>query len=144
MTLGVPEYWSYQAELYEYAFAQYRKVRADSALDSDTLMVIGGSKQAVKLVCDTSESFSVPLDQMGEISYRTDIVPYEYAPISQGQLMGWKRYYYGTLMVAEFPIYADENIDCVTNDWLSAYIDAIKYNMQNGSEDHPAGTQDNG
>lgn len=129
VTLGVPTYWSYQAELYEYAFSKYTKVSADSHLDKDTMMVIGGAKQAAKLVCDTGDTISVPRDQVEDIRYEIDVVPYEYAPISKGQLVGWKRYYYGTLMVAEFPIYADENIDCVTNDWLSAYIDAIKYNM---------------
>ena len=134
VTLGVPEYWSYQAELYEYAFARYTKVKADSSLDNDTLMVIGGSKHAVGLVCDTEEYFAVPRDQVDGISYRIDLPPYEYAPISQGQLVGYKRYFYGTLQVAEFPVYAGENIDCVTNDWLSAYIDAIKYNMESGRE----------
>ena len=129
VTLGVPTYWAYQADIYEYAFSQYKKIVVDDALDNDQLMVIGGSKQTAQLTCDTSQVFSVPKNQVGELTYKIEQTKFEYAPISKGQHVGWKRYYYGTLEVAAFPIYAAENVDCVTNDWLSAYIDAIKYNM---------------
>lgn len=129
VTLGVPTYWEYQADIYEYAFSQYKKVSADSSLDDDQLMIIGGSKQTAQLMCDTSEVFSIPKKQVGELTYKIELTKFEYAPVSKGQHVGWKRYYYGTLEVAAFPIYIAENVDCVTNDWLSAYIDAIKYNM---------------
>ncbi len=128
-TLGVPSYWSYQGDIYEYAFSQYETVSAAHDLTDRDLMVIGGSQQSVKVKCDTSELFAVPRWQINEITPSVYIIPYEYAPISQGQRVGALSYYYGTLKVAEYPIVAAENIDCVTNDWLSAYIDAIKYNI---------------
>ncbi len=131
VTLGAPTYWSYQSDLYEYAFSKYTKVRTKPSIESQELMVIGGSQQAVKLDCVGVDEFYVYEPQLMGITTEVILSPFEYAPVSENQIVGSLRYCYGTTVIKEFPICSTENVECVTTDWLSAYIDAIKYDMQN-------------
>lgn len=130
VTLGAPSYWSYHGDLYDYAFSQYTEVYAEPSLEDDTLMVIGGSKQAVSIKCIGVESFFIREAQLGKITSEVVLSNFEYAPVSENQVVGSLRYYYGTTLVKEFPICSMENVACVTSDWLSAYIDAIKYDLE--------------
>lgn len=131
VTLGAPSYWSYHGDLYDYAFSLYTKVNAKPSFEDENLMVIGGSKQAVDVECVGIESFSVYEPQLGGITSEIVMSPFEYAPVSENQIVGTLRYYYGTTLIREFPIRSTENVECVTNDWLSAYIEAIKFDLQN-------------
>ncbi len=130
VTLGAPSYWSYHSDLYDYAYSLYTEVYAEPSLEDDSLMVIGGSKQAVELECIGVDAFSVYEEQLGEITSEVVLSDFEYAPVSKNQIVGSLRYYYGTTLIKEFPICSTEDIECVTSDWLSAYIDAIKFDMQ--------------
>lgn len=129
VTLGTSSYWNYHKELYDYGFAQYRKVIATPQLPSEDLLVVGGSQQTVGVKCICDGEFWVLRTQFDQIRSEMTLGKFVYAPVSENQVVGNLTYYYGNTPVADFPIVAGDNIDCVTNDWLSAYIDAIKYNM---------------
>ncbi len=131
VTLGAPSYWSYHSDLYDYAFDQYVEVHAEPSLVNDSLMVVGGSQQAVDIECVGVESFNIYEPQIGGISSEIVLSKFEYAPVSQNQVVGTLRYYYGTTLIKEFPVCSKENVECVTTDWLSAYIDAIKFDLEN-------------
>ncbi|MBQ4313348.1 MAG: D-alanyl-D-alanine carboxypeptidase [Clostridia bacterium] len=128
VTLGAPSYYAYHEEMYEYAFSKYVKVKVDPQLPSDELMVVGGSKQTANIKCIANDTISVLGSQVDSITSKVSLNKFEYAPVTENQVVGYITYYYGALEVAQFPILATENIDCVTNDWLSAYLQAIKYN----------------
>lgn len=134
VTLGAPSYWSYHSELYEYAYSTYTQVHSEPSLEDDSLMVIGGSSQAVDIECVGVDSFYVYEPQLGGITSEVVLSDFEYAPVSQNQIVGSLRYYYGTTLIKEFPICSTQNVECVTTDWLSAYINAIKFDMENNAE----------
>jgi len=131
VTLGAPSYWSYHGDLYEYAYSQYTEVHAEPSLEDDSLMVIGGSKQAVNIECVGVDSFYVFESQLGGITSEVVLNKFEYAPVSENQVVGSLRYYYGTTLIKEFPVCSTENVECITSDWLSAYIDAIRFDLEN-------------
>ncbi|MBE6754106.1 MAG: D-alanyl-D-alanine carboxypeptidase [Ruminococcaceae bacterium] len=131
VTLGTNYYWDYHSGLYDYAFAQYRTVTATPDMPSDEMLVVGGAKQTVNMQCLCDGEFRVLGNQVNNLTSQLNLNRFEYAPISENQVLGSLTYYYGNMPVADFPIIAKENIECVTNDWVSAYIDAVKYNMQN-------------
>ncbi len=132
-TLGAPSYWSYHEELYEYAFSKYLRLQAQPNIEQLALKVIGGAKQIVDVYCYVDGTFAVHENQVEGVYYKIHINDFEYAPITKDQVVGHVTYYYGASELATYSIRAAENVACVTGDWLSAYIDAIKYDMESGA-----------
>lgn len=130
VTLGAPSYWSYHSDLYDYAFSKYTKLQAVPELSGLSLKVIGGAQQSVGVYCMPDSNFSIHENQVSSVYYEVEMNKFEFAPITADQVVGNVTYYYGTAELASFPIRAVDNVDCVTNDWLSAYIDAIKYDIE--------------
>ncbi len=129
-TLGAPSYWSYHEELYDYAFSKYVKLQAVPQMDQIELKVIGGASRTVDVYCYIDGTFSVHENQIDGVYSKVTINNFEYAPITKDQVVGQVTYYYGSAPLATYSIRAAENVECVTSDWLSAYIDAIKYDME--------------
>jgi len=129
-TLGAPSYWHYHEDLYEYAFSKYVKLQAAPQIDQLSLKVIGGASREVDVYCYIDGTFSVHENQVDGVYSRVTINNFEYAPITKDQVVGHITYYYGSAELATYSIRASENVECVTGDWLSAYIDAIKYDME--------------
>ena len=132
-TLGQYSYWSYHEELYEYAFSKYVKLQAAPKVDELQLNIIGGETQTVDVYCYVDGTFSVHENQVDSVYSKVYINNFEYAPITKDQVVGHITYYYGTAELATYSLRASRNVACVTSDWLSAYIDAIKFDM--ASED---------
>lgn len=132
-TLGAPNYWAFHESLYEYALSKYVKIMAAPDVSGLALRVIGGASNHASLYCEPEGFFSVHENQVDSIWSEVTLNDYEYAPISRDQVVGYITYYFGASELATYPIRAAENIDCITGDWLSAYLDAIKYDMESGS-----------
>lgn len=131
-TLGQYSYWSYHEELFEYAFSKYVKLQAAPRVEDIELRVIGGEKQTVDVYCYVDGNFSVHENQVDGVYSRVFINDFDYAPITKDQVVGHITYYYGSAELATYSLRASENVACITSDWLSAYIDAIKYDMAAG------------
>lgn len=129
-TLGQYYYWAYHEELYEYAFSKYVKLQANPNVEDIQLKVIGGEKQTVDVYCYVDGTFAVHENQVDGVYSKVHIENFDYAPITKDQVVGHITYYYGTAELATYSLRAAENINCITSDWLSAYIDAIKYDME--------------
>lgn len=130
VTLGGPDYWSDQQVLLNYALSTYVKVTVTPDVGMNTIVLIGGTEQEVGIEVVGSTEFCVPRDKTNGITKRVNLSKFEYAPVTQGQVVGSVQYLYGNYVLAEFPIQAVANVDCITTDWLSAYISAIKYEME--------------
>jgi len=129
-TLGAPSYWSYHEELFEYAFSKYVKLQAAPKMEDISLRVIGGAERTVDLYCYIDGNFSVHENSMDGVYSKVHISDFEYAPITKDQVVGHVTYYYGSSELATYSIRAAQNVECVTSDWLSAYFDAIKFDME--------------
>lgn len=130
VTLGAPNYWTDQQALLNYALSTYVKVTVTPEIGTDSVVLIGGTQPETGIEVVGSIYFCVPRDKTNDIKKRVNLGSFEYAPITQGQVVGSIQYLYGNNVLAEFPIQATENVECVTTDWLSAYIQAIKYEME--------------
>lgn len=129
VTLGANDYWSDSQALLNYALSTYVKVTVTPDVGIDNIVLIGGTKQEVGIQVVGSTEFYVPRDKTDGITKRVNLSKFEYAPVTQGQIVGSVQYLYGNYVLAEFPIQSLDNVDCMTTDWLSAYIQAIKYEM---------------
>ena len=129
-TLGAYSYWANHEELYEYAFSKYVKLQATPDMSDVQLKVIGGTDRLADVYCYIDGTFSVHENQVDGVYSKVFLNDFEYAPITKDQVVGHVTYYYGSSELATYSIRAADNMECVTSDWLSAYIDAIKYDME--------------
>lgn len=140
VTLGMPRYYIYHEELYNYACSLYMGVKAQPVIDLSPSTVyenayeiplVGGSKDTVAVTCDYSGDFKVLQSQYDKITYSVETERFVYAPVNYGQVVGYLRYYYLDSVVAEFPITVCENIELTESNWLSAYLKALRYDLEN-------------
>ena len=130
VTMGSPDYFSDQRLLIDYALSTYVKVNVTPNLGKNDIVLIGGTAQEVGIEVGGMSEFYVPRDKVNGITKKVNLGKFEYAPVTMGQVVGSVQYLYGNSVLAEFPIQATDNVDCITTDWLSAYIRAIKYEME--------------
>lgn len=131
VTLRAPGYWADHRKLYDYAFSNYVSVNVNPEIPTDSVLLVGGTQQTANVSVAGSDSIYVLKEQAGSVTKQIEMSRFVYAPVSEGQVVGYVQYMYGTTALVEFPIQVTENVDCVTTDWLSAYISAVKYTMNN-------------
>jgi len=129
-TLGAYSYWANHEQLYDYAFSKYVQLQPNPDLEGAQVKLVGGAQQNVGVYCYVDQNFSVHENQVGGVYYDVTLNDFEYAPITRDQVLGYVTYYYGSSELATFSLRAADNVECVTSDWLSAYIDAIKLDME--------------
>ncbi len=137
-TLGAYSYWASHEQLYEYAFSKYVKLQATPDMTDIRLRVIGGADPFTDVYCYIDGTFSVHENQVEGVYSKIELNDFEYAPITRDQVVGKVTYYYGSSELATYSIRAADNVECITSDWLSAYVDAIKYDMMTGAGDNSA------
>ncbi len=129
-TLGMYSYWDYHEMLLEYAFSKYVKLQAAPDVSDIKLKIVGGETNTADVYCYVDGQFAVHENQVDGVYYKVFVDNFDYAPITKDQVVGHITYYYGAAELATYSLRAADNVACITSDWLSAYIDAIKYDMQ--------------
>ena len=84
VTLKAPNDWSDHKKLYEYGFSLYSETEVKS--ESIALLVVNSEK--TKVVASAREPLKILAREGEEIKVKTQIRPFEYAPVYSGQIVG--------------------------------------------------------
>lgn len=107
VTLNAPDDWNDHITMFEYGFSKYKGVLLDCNISDMTLKVAGGTKSQIPL----SLSYSPQWIESEGCAYRLLIKPFEYAPISQGDIVGKALFLSDGKVIDEVPVIADESVE---------------------------------
>ncbi len=107
VTLSAPDDWQDHKALLDYGFSTYEsRLLCEDGNFKYTLPIIGGDKDYVTLTNKGELRVTLPKNAP-EIKSTVELFPFEYAPITEGEILGKVVYKVGTRTVAEMPIYAE-------------------------------------
>lgn len=106
VTLNAPDDWNDHITMFEYGFSKYKGVSLGCNTGDMILQVVGGEKSAITL----SLSYSPHWIENKSCSYRLLIKPFEYAPISEGDIVGKVLFLSDTKVIDEVPVIAAESV----------------------------------
>ncbi len=110
VTLNDSDDWNDHIKLYEYGFSKVTGVPLDGDLSGVSLKVVGGNKSAalVKLVGQPKAGF---IGEVPTIERQVHMRAFEYAPIKEGDIVGYVRYYSNGSLICENAIIAGETVE---------------------------------
>ncbi len=108
VTLNAPNDWNDHASLFDFAFANYKKVSFEQ-IQMD-IPVISGVKDSVRVATESGIDFITAADN-GEIEVKVEVPHFLYADIKKGDMVGKAVYYQNGKRIASLPIYTTESIN---------------------------------
>lgn len=108
VTLDAPNDWDDHAALYEAAFSSVQKVLLEDTQWPCTLPVVGGEQQTVELNWDIPPQVTVLGDE--KISYKIFGPAFVYAPVEEGQVVAWVKWYVDDREMGTLPIQAAQTV----------------------------------
>ncbi len=113
VTLNDPSDWSDHIKLFDYGFDKVTKYPLNMGNIPNEIDIVGGNKDSCALSLDDVPYCGFTEDKRSEITVKTDISGFIYAPVRKGDRIGTARYYYNDREVASADICAAEDIDAV-------------------------------
>lgn len=107
VTLNAPSDWADHSALYDFGFANYKRVNFEKI--SMTIPVISGTKSEVRVSSKEDISLFMP-NESGEIKCRIELPRFIFARIKAGERVGRAIYTLNGKTVAIADIYSDENV----------------------------------
>lgn len=125
--------WQDHRKLYNYAKSLYTQVAVDPDISDFDSVIVGGVKKTVSVECQPDETFNVLKTQKENVKKQIVCDKFLYAPVEEGDVVGYLQYVADGSVVASYPITATENIEATTGGWFSEYIQAIQFSSENNS-----------
>ena len=126
MTLNDKNDWADHTALYEKCFGLCERYTLKS--DDINVNVVGGDTDQVG--CFSPEvKISLPIGENERVTTVTAIKPFIYAPVTQKEIVGTVRYYYGSKEIASSPIYTKLSVGADSKMSVSAvqyYYEKLK------------------
>lgn len=113
VTLNDPSDWSDHIKLFDYGFERVTKYPLNMDNIPKEIDVVGGNKDSCALSLKDIPYCGFAEDNRSQITVKTDISGFIYAPVKKGDKVGTARYYYNGREVASADICANEDIDAV-------------------------------
>lgn len=134
VTLHDNSRWQTHRNLYNYTRSLYTKLPVDTDISEFKSTVVGGTSKsvAVSLKCGQNEMYNLLKTQKASVKRQIVCDKFLYAPIQAGDVVGYVQYTADGVVVAKYPIVAEENVEATTGGWFSEYMQAIRYSSQNG------------
>ena len=109
VTLNAPDDWNDHVKMYEYGFSLLESVELDSTLDAINLPVVGGKSATVALALAQTPRAVLP-DGNSTVTRDVYLKPFEYAPVSTGDVVGEAVYRVGDREICRTAIVAAESV----------------------------------
>ena len=126
VTLNNLNRWSDHRTLYNYAKSLYQQNEVDPDISAFDAAVVGGDKKRLKVVCNPSASYNVLISQAESVVREVVYDDFIYAPIEEGDVVGYLRYSVDGITIAEYPITASESVRAVTGGWFTDCVKAMR------------------
>ncbi len=134
VTLNDANRWTDHAKLYDYAKSLYTQLSVNDDISEFDSVIVGGTKKSFTVECDADETFNILKSQVDSVEKQVVFDQFIYAPVEEGDVVGYLQYVADGVVVASYPITATESVESTTGGWFSEYIQAIEYSSQ-GSDD---------
>ena len=123
VTLGCPDDWNYHTALYNEYFAELKSVPLENLVPKTEIPVCGGTEKVVAAVPKTV-SASLFEGEAEKIEVVISREPFVFAPVEKGKIIGKALFYLEGKLVAETPLFAENNIETLPE--KSSFWDNIK------------------
>ncbi|MDR1565284.1 MAG: D-alanyl-D-alanine carboxypeptidase [Oscillospiraceae bacterium] len=128
VTLSAPDDWNDHKKLYDYALSQYKKLAVEVDTSSLKLPVAGGLSPEISLTSKTEEAqLNLPHGWQNSLESKPRLAKFVYAPISEGQQLGYMDFLYKGKLVGSVPLYAAEASPSKACGWLTDLIISGQY-----------------
>lgn len=142
VTLHAPNDWDDTAAMFDYGFERVKMVEMDAGTRSFQLNVVGGTVAEVHLMLARPMRYPCIDGVKPELTTNVFLRPFEYAPIKQGDILGYSCYYKNGELVDKIPLVAAENADAAPTtpkpekrtlqDKIKNWIRQVKENLNHG------------
>ena len=109
VTLNDKNDWQDHRNLLDLGFANMKKSTFEFN-DLDSLTILGGNKEAVKLLCESINTYTTA-ENVQKITYKTDIPTYLFAPIAKNEVVGHINLYYENKLIDKISITSLEDVE---------------------------------
>lgn len=109
VTLNAPDDWNDHCALLDYGFSRLEQREMDCHLPSDTLPVVGGDSEQVRLHADGAQLSLLP-EEFDKVTKSVELPPFLYAPVGASQTVGQIRFMLGDKVVAAADIVAEDPV----------------------------------
>lgn len=113
VTLNGPSDWNDHIKLFDYGFGRVTKYPLNMDNIPKQIDVVGGNMDSCVLSLEDVPYCAFTADKRSEITVKTDISGFIYAPVKKGEKVGTARYYFNDREVASADICANEDIEAV-------------------------------
>ena len=104
-TLNGGDYWNDHIKLYNYGFTQVQRVQLEPPPLPD-VAVAGGQTGKVQVQTEQPPAVTLLKGEEETLSVRVELAPFVWAPVEQGQRLGYVRYSAGERELCRLPIQA--------------------------------------
>lgn len=110
VTLNDPNDWLDHSNLYDFGFSEYKSVSLSPSVNSFKAPIVGAEKDIVSASCKNEIKVSVHKDDEDKITQAVVLNQMNYAPIVNGEQLGYVKYYIDGRLIGQTEIVADESV----------------------------------
>ncbi|HZJ78596.1 MAG TPA: D-alanyl-D-alanine carboxypeptidase family protein [Clostridia bacterium] len=111
VTLNSKSDWKDHTKMLDYGFTQVSVTELNNDLSNVDLQIFGGEKRFISVRCVGEPKAVYRIDEDVIVEKRVLIKQFEFAPISQGKIVGSVEYYKDNKLVCEVPIVTNESVN---------------------------------
>lgn len=110
VTLNDPNDWRDHSNLYDFGFSKYKSVTLCPELNSFKVPIVGADEDTVSASCKCDIKVSIHKDDEDKITQRVVLNQINYAPIINGEQLGYVNYYIDNRLIGHTEIVSDESV----------------------------------
>ena len=110
VTLNDRNDWADHSNLYDFGFSQYKSITLSPEINSFKAPLVGADDDTVSASCTDEIKISVYKDDEDKITQKVVLNKINYAPISEGENLGYVKYYLNNKFLGQTEIKANESI----------------------------------
>lgn len=110
VTLNDPNDWRDHSNLYDFGFAEYKSISLSPSVNSFKAPIVGAEEETVSASCKNETKVSVHKDDEEKITQMVVLNQINYAPIVNGEQLGYVKYYIDDRLIGQTEIVADESV----------------------------------
>lgn len=110
VTLNGGDYWNDHIKLYEYGFGRVEKAPLPSPALPD-LPVAGGQLEKIQLHVEEPPAVTLLKGERDAIVWSVEMPAFVWAPVTEGELLGWVQYRLGERELGRLPVTAAHSVE---------------------------------
>ncbi len=111
VTLNDRNDWADHSDLYDFGFSQYKSVTLSPETKLFKAPLVGAENDTVTASCENEIKLRVYKDDEDKISQKVILNKINYAPISEGEILGYVKYYLNNRCVGQVKIKVNKSVN---------------------------------